>query len=65
MSSTEQARAPRATGSALIERDADLGVLSDAIARAEGGVGGLVVIEGPPGIGKSALLGAARAHSTS
>ena len=61
MSSTEQARAPRATGSALIERDADLGVLSDAIARAEGGVGGLVVIEGPPGIGKSALLGAARA----
>jgi DNA-binding CsgD family transcriptional regulator len=44
----------------LIERDADLGVLSAAIAGAGRGAGALVVIEGPPGIGKSALLGAAR-----
>jgi DNA-binding CsgD family transcriptional regulator len=63
VSSTEQARAPTPTGSALIERDGELGVLSGAIAGAEGGVGALVVIEGPPGIGKSALLGAARVEA--
>jgi hypothetical protein len=38
-------------------------VLSAAIAGAVGGVGALVVIEGPPGIGKSALPSAARAEA--
>jgi DNA-binding CsgD family transcriptional regulator len=64
MSSTNQRPTATAREPALIERDADLGVLSAALAGAQGGDGGLVVIEGPPGIGKSALLHAARAEAT-
>jgi DNA-binding CsgD family transcriptional regulator len=63
VSSTEQVSAPGSTGGPLIERDGELGALAAAIACAERGVGALVVIQGPPGIGKSALLNAARAEA--
>jgi DNA-binding CsgD family transcriptional regulator len=42
----------------LVERDRELTVLGDAMRAAQHGEGRLIVIEGPPGIGKSALLGA-------
>ncbi|MEA2126990.1 MAG: hypothetical protein QOI80_3772 [Solirubrobacteraceae bacterium] len=49
--------------SELLEREADLAVLRDAIGRLrDNGEGGAVLIEGPPGIGKSALLAAALAE---
>ena len=48
-------------GEALLERDAELDRLRGAIAAARDGAGGLVLIEGPAGIGKTALLVAARA----
>ena len=41
---------------ALLERDAELERLSEAIEAALGGRGSTVAIEGPAGIGKSALL---------
>ena len=40
----------------LLEREAELGALSELFARAAGGHGGLVLVEGPPGVGKTALL---------
>jgi DNA-binding CsgD family transcriptional regulator len=43
-------------GGALLERGAELAGLDGLLAAACGGSGALVVIEGPPGIGKSALL---------
>ena len=45
----------------LLERDRELNRLRDAVRRAAGGAGGLVVIGGPAGIGKTALLRAAGA----
>jgi len=48
----------------LFEREAELKVLGAAIDRLAEGAGGAVAIEGPPGIGKTALLeGAATALS--
>jgi DNA-binding CsgD family transcriptional regulator len=44
---------------ALLERDRELSVLRDAVAAARQGAGRAIVIEGPPGIGKTALLNAA------
>lgn len=44
----------------LVERDADLGRIDQAIDRAIGAEGSFVFAEGPAGIGKSRLLGAAR-----
>jgi DNA-binding CsgD family transcriptional regulator len=44
------------TGGALLEREDELAVLAAAAARLGGGAGGAVAIEGPPGIGKTALL---------
>ena len=41
----------------LLERDRELSVLRDAIDAARQGAGRVIVIEGPPGIGKSSLLG--------
>ncbi len=43
----------------LLERERELSLLEGAIDRALGGRGAVVVVEGPPGIGKSALLTAA------
>jgi DNA-binding CsgD family transcriptional regulator len=43
---------------ALLERGAELAGLDGLLAAACAGRGALIVIEGPPGIGKSALLGA-------
>lgn len=45
----------------LLERAGELGLLQSAIADARGGSGRIVIIEGPAGIGKSALLAQARA----
>jgi DNA-binding CsgD family transcriptional regulator len=45
----------------LLERDRDLARIEAAIASAREGTGALVIVEGPAGIGKSAVLAAARA----
>jgi len=44
----------------LLERERELAVLERRLADARAGRGRLVVVEGPAGIGKTALLGAAR-----
>lgn len=44
----------------LLEREEELRVIDEAGARAREGIGGTLVIEGPAGIGKTALLRAAR-----
>jgi predicted ATPase len=43
----------------LVEREHELGGLERRFAAARDGSGGTLVIEGPPGIGKSSLLIAA------
>ncbi|UYQ66301.1 ATP-binding protein [Streptomyces peucetius] len=43
----------------LVGREAELAVLRDAIAQLRAGTGGVVVVEGEPGIGKSSLVAAA------
>ncbi|MCW2954177.1 MAG: transcriptional regulator, LuxR family [Conexibacter sp.] len=48
---------------ALIERDGELSALQAALERAAGGDGVCVVVEGAPGIGKTALLRAAAARA--
>jgi class 3 adenylate cyclase/DNA-binding CsgD family transcriptional regulator len=48
---------------ALLERGEELAAVDAAIAAAQGGAGRLVVIEGPPGIGKTSLLAEARARA--
>ena len=48
-------------GNGLYERETELAALSQALAAARSGAGGLVVLEGPAGIGKSRLLAEARA----
>jgi DNA-binding CsgD family transcriptional regulator len=45
------------TVESLFERDAEVAAVGDAVAQAAAGRGNLVLIEGPPGIGKTALLG--------
>ncbi len=40
----------------LLDREDDLAAIDAALAEAVGGTGGIVLIEGPPGIGKTALL---------
>jgi predicted ATPase len=40
----------------LIGRDAELRVLRDALAAAQAGRGGLALLNGPAGMGKSALV---------
>jgi DNA-binding CsgD family transcriptional regulator len=47
----------------LIERDDELAAVRHLAVGLGGGVGGLVVIEGPPGIGKSRLADAAADHA--
>jgi DNA-binding CsgD family transcriptional regulator len=48
------------TAHALLERGEELVRIGGALARGSAGTGSLVVIEGPAGIGKTALLAAAR-----
>lgn len=48
----------------LLERQAETTELTRALAAARDGVGGLVVVEGPAGIGKSRLLATARAAAS-
>ena len=47
-------------GSKLLEREAELAALDAAMTAAEDRTGGLVVVLGPPGIGKTRLVDAAR-----
>src|SRR5258705_571860 len=42
----------------LLERDAELAWLSTLLEKAQAGSGGVAVISGPPGIGKTELLAA-------
>jgi DNA-binding CsgD family transcriptional regulator len=49
---------------ALIGRDSEMAVLSNLIKEVATGQGGLLLIEGEPGIGKSALVRAATAKAT-
>src|SRR5947209_1470561 len=51
--------------SPLIERGDDLQRIETALERAEGGHGSFVVVEGPAGMGKTALLGGVRASAES
>src|SRR6478672_3142146 len=44
----------------LLERESELAALRHDVAAAQAGAGRLVLIEGPPGIGKTALLSAVR-----
>ena len=53
-----ESRKPRATP--LVERELELAALADVLDRAAGGSGGVVVIEGEAGVGKSRLLAEAR-----
>jgi hypothetical protein len=46
-------------GTVLLEREQELGVLSEALERASRGAGALVLLEGHAGVGKSRLLEAA------
>ncbi|PVZ13204.1 AAA family ATPase [Actinomycetospora cinnamomea] len=48
---------------AILEREHELAVLETVVGAAVGGRGGLAWIEGPPGIGKTRLLAAARARA--
>ena len=50
-------------GGALLERGAELAGIDGLLAAACDGAGALVVVEGPAGIGKSALLGACAQHA--
>ena len=47
----------------LLERDAELAAIARAVEHAAAGRGGLLVLEGPAGAGKSSLLAAAREHA--
>src|SRR5690242_3135768 len=52
------------TSDGLLERDAELHAIERCLAMARDGAGGLVVIDGPAGVGKTALLRAARTLAT-
>ena len=59
-SSTPQVRVREAP---LLERSTELGALERLLARVASGAGGVLVIEGEPGIGKTRLLTAATEHA--
>ncbi len=44
------------TGDVFVGRERELGVLADLLAEVKAGVGGVVLVEGEPGIGKTSLL---------
>ena len=48
----------------LLEREDELSVLDELVARAVGGEGRVAVLAGPPGIGKTALLAAVRQRAS-
>ena len=48
-----------AAGTALVGRHGELAELTERIARARDGEGCMLLLTGPPGIGKSSLAGAA------
>jgi predicted ATPase len=50
----------RASSTPLLEREGELAVFERLFASARRGAGAAIVLEGPPGIGKSSLLAAAR-----
>ena len=52
-----------ATGGPLLEREAELGTIASALAEARDGSGRVLLVEGPPGIGKTRLLAEARASA--
>jgi len=52
--------APGVVGAGLVERDRELGEIDRALTGAVAGEGWLVLLEGPAGIGKTALLDVAR-----
>ena len=52
------------TGGRLLERDLELETIARAVAQAAEGVGSLVMVEGPAGVGRTALLEAARDAAT-
>src|SRR4051812_17956140 len=56
MAAEAQTSRGRAAAGVLLEREVELAVLAELFERAAGGDGGLVLVEGPPGLGKSALL---------
>ena len=51
--------AARDRGTPLLEREAEVDQIGGALRAAAAGVGGFVVVEGAPGIGKSSLMGEA------
>nr|MDQ3936922.1 ATP-binding protein [Actinomycetota bacterium] len=51
------------TTEALLDREEELRAIDGALERARAGAGGLVVVEGPPGIGKTRLLEVARGRA--
>jgi DNA-binding CsgD family transcriptional regulator len=51
---------PAGPGALLLERSEELARIESALAAVRGGRGALVVVEGPAGIGKTAVLGAVR-----
>jgi DNA-binding CsgD family transcriptional regulator len=53
---------PSATGGALLERERELATLRAGVDRACAGDGSLVLLEGPPGVGKTELVREARAY---
>lgn len=54
---------PATHGAAILERDRELSALAAVVDSARTGRGTLAWVEGPPGIGKTRLLGAARARA--
>src|SRR3954452_19309203 len=51
--------AVQARGALLLEREAELSAVAEALAAADAGQGSLLLVEGPAGIGKTTLLRAA------
>src|SRR5262245_33985565 len=47
----------------LVEREAELTAIDDGLAAVATGAGTALIVEGPAGIGKTVLLGAARARA--
>jgi DNA-binding CsgD family transcriptional regulator len=64
LTATAQAALKTTVGGLLLERDDELARIESALAEARKGRGRFVVIEGPAGIGKTALLAAARSAAT-